>query len=237
MSAEPKDELIKLEEQIKKAYSSYSIIDKVCTPQPVSVDIHYGQFSQFANKLLIEKEHITSSSHYLILGEIGTSVARNEIRHIVDAISDLSTKKELDEITYVDIKNSVLSLQSQHYKPNHIFLPIDFFHKLIDWNREKPLDFKQGSVFDQLFIDNYGALKVTYSNKYIPFDNVVITCKEANIWEYRPSSISNERMTAKFDWNPSDPINTILLVKTVFNFKPSKEGNAVLKARKIPTDP
>ncbi|KFM21488.1 hypothetical protein AAA799B03_00959 [Marine Group I thaumarchaeote SCGC AAA799-B03] len=235
MSSVPTKELTELENQIKKSYDSSSIIDKVCIAKEVSSYYKHGQFSQFANRLLIEKEHIIDPSHYLILGEIGTSVVRNEINCIVEDISKKCCSKEFEKIEYIDIVNGVFELSAKQYIPNHIFLPIDYFHKVHDWNKDRidKIDFTKGSIFDQLYIDSFGAVKVTYSNKYVPFENIVITCKECNIWEYRPDPDTNKRLTVKFDWNEEDPENAILLVKTVFNFVPVQDGNLVLKTKNV----
>lgn len=232
MSEIPIKELERLELQIKKAYLTSSVIDEVCTIEPVHSDYHSGEFTQFVNRLLIEKEIILNPSNYISMSELGTSVSRNEINCIVKDTFEKCISKELEKIEYSDIVDAVLNLNANDYKPNHIFLPIEYFHKVIDWNAGKPLDFSKRSVTGQVFIDGYGAIPITYSNKYVPFENVIVTCKEANLWQYRPASESNDRLTVKFDWNLNDPINTILLVKTVFNFIPHKEGNVVLKPKK-----
>lgn len=231
MSEIPNKKLVELELQIKKAYLDSSIIDEVCTVESVSTGYRYGKFTQFVNKLLIEKEIILNPANYMTMDELGTSVSRNEINCIVKDISEKCISKELEKIEYSDIVVAVLNLKNNRYNPNHIFLPIEYFHKVIDWNKDKPLDFSKRSVTGQLFIDGYNAINVTYSNKYVPFENVIITCKEANLWQYRPASKLNDRLIAKFDWNLSDPINSILLVKTVFDFIPRKEGNIVLKPK------
>lgn len=230
---EPTEELAEFVNQVKTAYSSSSVLDNVCTLTPVPTTERYGQFLQFAKNLLIERQHITDPSHYLILDEIGTSVARNEIKEIVDNLSRQSPDGYHNgEVSYQNIVDAVISLRERNYRPNHIFLPIEFFHNVFEWNRGVPRSYggNAGSAFDSLLITNE-TLKVTYSNKYIPFDNIVITSREAMNWEYRPASDNNERLTVEFNWNNNNPTHTTLLVKEIFNFDPNVDGNLVIKRR------
>jgi len=231
ISSEIQQKLGELENQIKTAYSRSSIIDYVCIPVKVVPTERYGKFTQFANRLLIERQHVTDSSHYLILGEIGTSVARDEERHIIDTLSKLSPQNIVKEISYAEITKGVDIIKSKGFTPNHIFIPIDYFQDVFKWNKDKIKPSHTGSVFDSLVIQNNATLKVTYSNKYVPFDNVIITSKEANKWEYRPVDDTINRLTVKFDWSYNDPENTLLDVKTIFNLvvKPTEANLVIMK--------
>jgi len=229
ISLEIQKKIEELENQIKTAYSRNSIIDNVCIPVKVSPNYEYGKFTKFANRLLIERQRITDPSNYLILGEIGTSVARSEERHIIDTLSKLSSPNIVKEISYEEITKGVDIIKTRGFTPNHIFMPIDYFQNMIKWRASKLSTNPALSDIHSLPIQNDLILKVTYSNKYVPFENVIITSKEANKWEYRPIDDTDNRLTAKFDWNYNDLDNVILDVKTTFNLKiEHPEANLVL---------
>jgi len=228
ISSEIQKKLEELENQIKTAYCRNSIIDDVCIPVKVALNYEYGKFTKFANRLLIERERITNPSNYLILGEIGTSVARGEERHIIDTLSKSASRNIVKEISYEEITKGVDIIMSRGFTPNHIFMPIDYLQNVIKWRANKPIS-KPFSDFHSLPIQDDLMLKLTFSNKYVPFEDVIITSKEANKWEYRPVDNTDNRLTAKFDWNYNDPNNVILDVKTIFNLEiEHPEANLVL---------
>jgi len=232
--------LIELEDKIKDAYMRSSVIDEVCTPIPVEQTIRYGQFSQFIQKLLVEREHMQNPSHFLILDEVGTSVARGETKQIIEKISSLPSKT-VEKLSYEDILVGIQSLRDLGFVPNHIFLPINYFHEVFEWNKGKwRPDTARGSAFSTLYTNSGEQLSINYSNKYIPFEHVMITSKEANIWEYRhvDDDSTKNRLKVKFDWNYNDPDNTLLLVQTIYNFKISEEnGNFIIKPKNHPPNP
>src|SRR2546428_11166603 len=96
--------LRKLEEQVATAYKNFSIVGEVCTLREVPSDIRQGKFTQFASNILIEKAHIVDPAHFLILSEIGTSVARDEMNFLVKRLSQLLPKNTVDEISFGSIK-------------------------------------------------------------------------------------------------------------------------------------
>ena len=72
-----------LEKQIQDAYAKHTVIDHVCIPTVVEPNVRVGQFRQIANNILIERERIIKPNNYLLLAEIGASVARSEIEYLV----------------------------------------------------------------------------------------------------------------------------------------------------------
>lgn len=235
MPVDINQKLRELENQIRTAYNSASIIDNVCTPTAVPPETRPNTFRQFVNSWLIERQHILDESHHLILGDLGEEVARNEIREIINRIGNSCKPRTVQDLTITEIRTSVQQLQSHGFRPNRIFLPIEYFHEVIEWNHSSERTIAQyggqyGSVTDSIYIDSSMILKVIYSNKYIPLDRVIITSKEANKWEFRPDAETNGRLTAKFNWDMNDPVNTSLLVRTVFNLViTDTRGNTVLQ--------
>ncbi len=124
-------------------------------------------------------------------------------------------------------------MRSQGYHPNVVFIPIEYYNDVFDWNKtHKPYD-SAGSIVDTLYLDDPTLnLRIKYSNKIIKFEDVIITSKDVNHWKYRLDAETKGRVTAKFDWDIQDEENSILLVKTVFKFTADRDGgNAVLKIR------
>ncbi len=220
-----------LEQQIISSYKNASILDDVCTLEPVSPDHQYGNFHKFDNRYKIEREYIYDSTHYLIVNDFGLEVARSEIALLIDEFVKQSPTRELKEFSINEIKKAVYDIQS-HYcrpKPTVIFIPDKYFDEVFEWNQRQMLVPQE--LWKNLALDPITKLQVKYSSEYAKFDDIIITSKSENIWQYRPDERTNERLIAKFYWeNHEDPLNTILEVKTVFNFEiKRKEANMVLK--------
>lgn len=223
--------LSELENQIRKSYNNVSILDHVCTLESVPEEIDYGTYEQFAGRYTINREHITNPANFMMLNELGASVARSEIIFLINELSNFE-KLEIDTFSIDKIKEKVFSMRSLGHHPDVVFIPIEYYDKVFDWNKtHKPFD-SEGSIVDRLYLDPISNLRVKYSNKKIEFENVIITSKDVNHWKYRPDAETNGRITAKFDWDVQDNENSILLVKTVFKFTTDRNGgNVVLKIR------
>ncbi|MGI0015745.1 MAG: hypothetical protein ACREBU_20200, partial [Nitrososphaera sp.] len=141
MFAGIKEKLTKLEEQVRTAYKNFSIVGHVCTLQSVPPDQEPGEFRQFASNILIEIAHILDPNHFLILSEIGTSVARDEKNFLVKHLTQEAPKQTVDEISLDSVINIVRSIRQYGHTPNHIFLPIEFHGTLFDWNKDKHLQY------------------------------------------------------------------------------------------------
>lgn len=221
--------LADLENQIKKSYKNGSILERVCTLKEVSNDEEHGTFKQFAGRFLIERSHVTDPSHVLLLGELGLSVARSEIELLIEEISK-QEKSTIDDFSIEKIREKVNLMKGQGYKPNMVFIPIEYFHDVYDWNKTHKEIGSEGSAFDTLQLDASTSLRVNYSNKKIEFEDVIIISNEVNIWKYRPDLETNERLIAKFNWDEGDETNVILGVKTIYKFLiTDRMGNVVLK--------
>lgn len=212
------DKLRDLEHQIRTSYQNVSILDDVCTMQSVEENIQRGQFDQFASRYAINRSHIIDPSHFLLLGDLGKSVARSEINLLTREIQETARQETLDEISFEQIKDVVHGLIAQDYEPNVIFIPTDYFHDVHNWNSEHRPYGSPGSIFSRLYLDAATPLNVKYSSKYTEFENIIVTTKTVNEWQYRPDQDTQGRLTAKFDWNITDTENTELLIKTVFKF-------------------
>lgn len=223
--------LRELENQIRKSYNNVSILDHVCTLESVSEETDYGTYQQFAGKFEINRERVTNPTNFLMLGELGASVARSEIIFLINELSTFA-KSEIDTFSIDKIKEKVFMMRSQGYHPNTVFIPIEYYEDVFEWNKTHKPYGSGGSIVDSLYLDPISNLQIKYSNKKIEFEDVIITSKDANHWKYRPDAETNGRITAKFDWDVQNDENSILLVKTVFKFETDRNGgNTVLKIR------
>jgi hypothetical protein len=218
-----------LEKQIQDTYAKHTVIDDVCTPIPVEPTIRTGQFRQIANNILMERERIIDPNNYLLLAEIGASVARGEIEYLVRNLTRKCLNRKIDSVTYDKIAQAVEDIKNNGFTPNHIFMPIEYSHDVLNWNRTKlGSDWRKVSILNTIYINESIIMKVTFSNKYMPFEEIVITSKKSNKWEYRPAADRSNRLTAKFDWDYKDPVNTLLSIKTIFNHIVDVRGNLVI---------
>ena len=226
---EIQERLHNLEQQIINSYKHASILDDVCTLQPVTPSYQRGEFTQFANRFEIERGHILDGT-YMIISELGLEVARSEISLLIDEFTKQSPSKKIKKFSIVEIAIAVQHLESYHYKPTVIFIPKEYFEDVWEWNKKFLVP--PSESWDHLAVNSVTILKVIYSSEYAKFNDIIITSQPSNIWRYRPDErTTDERLTARFHWGDSDdPINTLLEIKTVFNFeiKP-KEANVILK--------
>lgn len=213
------EKLRELEEQIRTSYQNVSILDDVCTLEPVLENIQRNQFVQFSSKFAINRARITNPTNYLLLGNLGKSVARSEINLLTREIQNTARQETLDDLSFENIRDLVHDLIAQDYQPNVIFIPKKYVHNAHNWNLEhKPVG-SQGSIFSRLYLDAATSLNIEYSSKYTNFEDIIVTTKTANQWQFRPDIDTEGRLTAKFDWDVDNEGNTELLIKTVFNFK------------------
>jgi len=224
------EELKKLENQVVKSFHNATILDNVCNVKEVTQDYRKDQFSQFAKKIDIERSHILDSSHILLIGELGLSVARSEINLLLHDFAEKSKHVKIDDFSIEKIAEIVYDLQANDFEPSAVFIPTQYFDKVFEWNQKFLEMLKQPEIsyLRSLIIDNNTVLRVLYSSKYAKFDNVMIVSKYANIWEFRPDEDTGNRLTAKFDWDSSE-IDVPLLIRTRFNFEiKSTEANVSL---------
>lgn len=151
---------------------------------------------------------------------------------LLQEFSQNTPSKQSERFSIPEIRDTIHDLQAADFYPNVVFVPSEFFHEVFEWNQQQRqrIPHPISNPMHSLIIDPTTILKVKYSSRYAEFDNVIITTKEANLWQYRQDIETGERITAKFDWNQDDPQNTSLLVKTIFNFQiKSDEANIVLE--------
>jgi len=223
------EKLIQLENQIRNSYYKASIIENVCTIKDVPESIEYGEYQQFAQKLRINRAPILDTSGTISMDEIGRSLAFGEINFIIKLLSDYE-KLTIDTFSVEKIEEKFFEMKTQNYTPNMIFIPIEYYHEIHEWNKTYKPYGSEGSMFDRLYFRNGNYLKIQYSNKKIELEDIVITSKDVNQWHYRLDSETQGRITVKFDWDAPDPENAILLIKTVFKFvNEDKNGNALIK--------
>jgi len=220
-----------LEEQIRTSYQNTTIIDDVCTVEAVDETYQPGQLKQFASKYAINREHITSTTHYLFgIGEFGKSTARSEINLLLREFRNSTNISDMEEFSFEQILEKVHELQANDFNPKVIFIPTSHMEKILEHNRENRPYGAQGSYFDTIYLDQATPLKIKYSSKYAQFEEIIITTKEANQWKYRPDVETGNRITAKFDWNAGGDENTELIVRTIFNFRiGDPNGNAIFR--------
>ena len=229
MGMDIQQKLERLERQIQEGYAKYTIIDNVCMTTPVEPTVEAGKFRKIENKILIERERITDPSNYMLIDEIGAAVARGEIDYLVRNLTQNCPIREIESVTYDQIVQAAKVITNNGFTPNHVFMPIEYAHNVREWNRSKPgYDWANRSILNTIYINEGIILKVTFSNKYIPFEKMVITSKQSNRWKYRPTDDRSSRLTAKFDWNYEDPLNALLSVRTIFKHVADNLGNLVI---------
>lgn len=218
-----------LENQIRISYEKTSVVENVCKIQVVPISTDYGKFRQFAKRLKIKKEIITDPNSSLFLGDVGSSVAFGEINYLIKSLSDVE-KFEIDTFSIDKIKEKVMEMRSKGLTPDMLFIPIEYYFDIHDWNKNNKKFGSEGSMFSRLYLDEKNNIKIQFSNIKIELEDILITCKESNLWNYRLDEETGGRITAKIDWDVPDEEDAILLVRTIFQLK-STNQNCVIKIK------
>jgi hypothetical protein len=165
----------------------------------------------------------------MLIDEIGAAVARGEVHYLVRNLTQNCSIKEVDSVTYDEIVQAAEIIKNNQFTPNHVFIPIEYAHNVREWNTSMPRDvWANRNILNTLYVNEDIIMKVTFLNKYVPFEKIIITSKESNRWDYRPTEDRSSRLTAKFDWDYEDPLNVLLIVRTIFKHVMDKRGNLVI---------
>ena len=222
-------ELKMLEGQIRDSYYKTSIVERVCKIQDVPLPVDYGKYRQFAKRIRIKKEIITDPNSSIFLGDIGSSVAFGEINYLIDILSSFE-KLEIDTFSIEKIQEKVSDMKSKGSSPDMIFIPIEYYSAIHNWNKDHKPFGSEGSMFDRLYLDKETNIKIQYSNIKIELKDIMILCRESNLWNYRLDEEIGGRITVKINWDVPDEEDAILLVRTIFQFIPKNE-NCIIKIK------
>lgn len=223
------NELKILEDQIKHSYYKTSIVEGVCKIQDVSSSTDYGKYHQFAKRIRIKKEIITDPNSSISLDCIGSSVAFGEINYLIETLSNFK-KLEIDTFSIEKIHEKILEMKSKGLSPDMIFIPIEYYSEIHNWNKDHKPYGSEGSMFNRLFLNNDTNIKIQYSNIKIELKDIMILCRESNQWNYRLDEETGGRITVKIDWDVQDEEDAVLLVRTIFQFIPKNE-NCIIKIK------
>lgn len=222
--------LRKYEQQILKAYKSYSILPNACRLIEVPKKYEEGKFEMFAHRLEIKKELLYNDANVFMVDSLGTDMAHVEIKHILKEISKTAKPKVIhSEVTRDLLIQQILEHYAKGFNPKFIFVPIDYYMDVWKWTLEGLGRGKSVTAGYEWYIHDNIRLKIKYSNKRTPFNHFIISDKSFNEWKFRPDPKTGERLTARYDTD-SHRINAYLNLKTVFNFTiTDPEANLVLK--------
>ncbi len=150
------------------------------------------RFKEVLLRIKMEKEDFEPGIDNSILGrQLGENLRLGEFKEMIRTLKR-NVKKESEEIHCVDDFKEII-MRSSNIRPTYALIPINnkvwhLVHKLVD----EGLARYEGT--GELVINLYGRIRVIWSNKYVPFDEIYLIGEDAMQTEYK-LMYNKEKMT------------------------------------------
>lgn len=207
---------------IAKAYHRDTVVEHVSILENFDKSLHSKlAFGQIGLRVPIDKEWIGNPSHYVIVDDIGRSVALGE-KNYLTSLWKRHARIETFPMNRFDFRNftEILRQLSLGMYPQVLFAPIDMyvkFMKMMLAEAQKgiqPIRWGEGETF--LVSEEGKELRMFWSNRGAPSDHFALIDRSATSWCVKPDSATGNRLTTVFVDNKKNPLTKIdFLVKTV----------------------
>lgn len=152
------------------------------------------------------------------------SITWGEFNYIVDQLKKSSSYIQEYKMPDKNIINTSIS-KIIGVKPDIMIVPVDFFVNMHQWGMKYEEDgtppvIKYEDKIPYYYYDDETKLRIIWANKAININEIIISKKENNIWEYKTYSETNERIYFNFEHN----IDTdYLFYESLFKYYPPKD--------------
>jgi len=172
-----KNELDKFAETMITAYKNTSILKKISQVIDYSESLS-DNFFQIGERTLLPMSFFEFGSNVdntILAGDFARGVIWGEENFIIDHLTKLSREDKLPlvrikEFSYPEIVQSILKNVN---RPTNIFIPIDepYYNEVHNWVKEGNAKYEDRDLC--IFVGGF-RVKVHWSTKYTPFNNVVV---------------------------------------------------------------
>lgn len=163
---------------------------------------------------------------------LGEFISSGEINYILKSISKhkkikkdkikLKDQKDIEKL-FSKVFKIIECLKNKNYNPSFIFIPIRYFTLIFNKNNERnsilynKLEIEDGKRY--LVPDKNTKLKIFFSSKNIPFEDIIILDKSAGIWTYKIDERTGERLFVDIKEYEKDKTKVDVYVRTLVNFR------------------
>lgn len=192
------------EELVRESYFSSSVIDRLVQVRDARASDE--GFLKSYRRTYIPREWFIRKDVYsdLVFKRFGSNISLSEKKYFIEEI--LKKKRDRTRVGTVDfetLKKFCLSVFESGTRPTVMLAPIGFFTRLhTDWRDDPDLQIRS---MNNITISGHN-FEISWSNKYIPFDEFVFIDKSFGEWVAKPSfkerlsvSISESDREAQLD--------------------------------------
>lgn len=198
---------------VRESYYKASIIDQVVEFRNALVSDE--NFLKLYKRTYIPREWFIRKDIYsdIVFRQFGSNIAFSEKKYIVSEILknegiERQTVESIDSNTLVHTSRSLLE---NGFNPTVLFITIDFYTKLyIDWLRVNPE--LQVVPFGNISISGH-EYKIFWSNKYMPFSEVIFIDRNFGKWISKPNF--NERLSVRISESDREDQLDLLIFTTL----------------------
>jgi len=213
-----KTEFERLRNILLNRYYERSIVDEAVTTRNYNPDTDNAkEFRQIGSSGKFESNPFSDSSHFLdlLFEQEADNIILGEKKYLVDTMLKQEIEpKFMDQFTYDNLLN-VINLKFQTTEPSVIFMPLTLFSRIrMEWWKQpqRKLFEVQGGNHRLVLGGNRPKPQLIWSNKYMPFDSIVIASKRVGEWIGKPKLRERVRVTLSDD-------NKVLHAYSVFRFE------------------
>jgi hypothetical protein len=215
---QPSSRGLKLLQSIKKAYNETSLVQNLSIVENYEPSIHAQlTFGQICLRVPILSSLIEETNRFLLVDDIGRSIAFGERRHLQDVWSKQVQVNRFSkgEFNSEGFQRLVLKL-SAGINPTILLAPIERYVEVNSWwmhGRTTGMRWELGRSY--LVLEDGREFRLFWSNKHAPLDYFVLVDASATRWVVKPDPAMSGRLTTMFVENERDSAKIDFLVKTV----------------------
>lgn len=216
MHRDGKKELKRLETLLIKRYFERTILEEALTTVDYDPNIHVNmEFLRLGDAVRWDENPLSDSTVFLdlLFEQEADNLVLGEKKHLVDSIiaNKNIVPQHLDELSYDSLVDAIRAKFSIS-KPSVIYMPLALSRKVrLEWNRKGKSFLITHNYFRIIAPDYDENPLLVWSNKYMPFNSIIVANKTFGQWVARP----NRKERVKVNFNEA---STVLSVYSTFHF-------------------
>jgi hypothetical protein len=201
MNRDSAEEYERLRQLLLNRYYEKSVIEEALETRDYRPNIDDSkEFRKIGTSDQFETNVFADSTHYLDLffDQVADNIILGEKKYLVDnMLKHAATSEYMEHFTYDDLLD-VIETKFEVAEPSIVFMPLTLYSKIhLQWAR------KLGKSVLQVDEGRYRLIlpfhtrnpQLVWSNKYMPFDDIVIASKKYGEWIAKPKVKDRVRVT------------------------------------------
>lgn len=195
----------RFKKNVREEYDHTSII-KQAVPWRAAEPSEAGQFVQIGMRFpagpeIFNDSYSTGPTFYSpeIVG-VGRSIALGEEKYLVKTLENSILNRFVEQDLSLDAISRAISKVGPSFVPKTVFIPLDFFSILEMGKVSGVRTWYKGP--DCFLIIGSRKLRAFWSNKYVPYDSLILVGQRLGKWIVKPDPVDRHWVT--IDVEPSD---------------------------------